>query len=55
MLLVPPGPPEPSMVLFAGMFWNSSPGLPITSQNQDSSSSEIMSRMVLWEVADVSN
>ncbi len=38
MLLVPPGHPDPSVVLFDGMFWNLSPGLPTTPQNQDSSS-----------------
>ncbi len=40
MLLVPPGQLEPSVGLFAGMFWSLSHGLPTTSQNQDSSSLE---------------
>jgi hypothetical protein len=37
------------------MFWSLSPGSPTTSPSPDSSSLEIMSRMVLWEVRPVSS
>ena len=41
MRLVHPGRKDPLVVWCGGMFWSLSPGSPTTSQNPDSSSSEI--------------